>query len=334
MSAFWAPTISGFGRIQARSPEGRNSSDRRAVSLSSDSRASGTSRAVFPGEAPVRNLALRPGVGTSRSTGPPHTEFHKQPQDGYGAQFMGTQRSGSASAQACGFFVAAATLAYGPPARAADDWGGSLGITTEYLSRGISQTRGAPAIQGGLHAKLPDGWIIGTWASTVDLNPGRGATYEIDLHVAKLWNLNEDWSARLGATHYLYPNDIQWRRYDYDEVSASMSYQSRIIATASWSPNTSRRSNDQFVSRRRTWAYELALLQPVTNIWSLAAGVGYYDLTDLFDRGYWYWNAGVTCALGGLQLDLSHINTDHTAVHLFGYDIAGNHWSAALTWRF
>ena len=175
---------------------------------------------------------------------------------------------------------------------------------------------------------------MGAWSSTVDLNPGKGATVEIDLHAAKLWTLNEDWSAKLGATHYMYPHDAWLRSYDYDELSASLSYQSRIVATATWSPNTSRQGAGAFAWRRHATSYELAMLQPVSRSWSLAAGAGYYDLTDLFGTGYWYWNAGLTCSIGNVQLDLSHINTDHTAARLFGYELAGSHWSGAVTWRF
>jgi len=245
---------------------------------------------------------------------------------------MSTHRTRSVPAWPCGLLIA--TLAYAPAAGAGDVWGGSLGVTTDYLFRGISQTRGAPAVQGGLHARLPGDWILGVWSSTVDPNPGPGASLEIDLHAAKLWTINEDWSAKLAATHYIYPNDTWRLRYDYDELTASVAYQSRIVATASWSPNTSRRSGSETASHRHAASYELAMLQPVADNWSLAAGVGYYDLHDLFGTGYWYWNAGFTWSIGALQLDLSHINTDHTAAHLFGYDLAGSNWSAAVTWRF
>jgi uncharacterized protein (TIGR02001 family) len=262
---------------------------------------------------------------------------------------MGTQRIGSASAS-CGLLTAAA-LAYAPHAMPADltsdteggvvsdsFWtdrvGGSLGVVTDYLSRGISQTRGSPAIQGGLHARLPAGWVIGAWSSMVKLNPGHGATLEVDLHAGHLWALNDDWSSKLAVTHYMYPNDTRQVRYDYDELSASLSYRSRIIATATWSPNTSRYSNGYVASRRNAASYELAMLQPLSGSWSLAAGAGYYDLTDLFGEGYWYWNVGFTYSLGNVQLDLSHIDTDHTATRLFGYEVAGSSWSGAVTWRF
>jgi len=248
---------------------------------------------------------------------------------------MGTQKSASALASSYGLMLAVAALVHAPSAGAADNnWGGSLGVTTDYLYRGLSQTRGTPAVQGGLHMRLPEGWVAGVWSSSVDFNPGKGASVEIDLHAGKLWTLGQDWSAKLGATHYMYPNDGWRRSYDYDELSASLSYQSRLVASATWSPNTSRYSNGAFVWNRHATSYELSMLQPVSRSWSVGAGLGYYDLTDLLGTGYWYWNAGLTYAIGNLQVDLSHINTDRTATRLFGYEVAGSNWSGAVTWRF
>ena len=54
-------------------------------------------------------------------------------------------------------------------------YGGHVAVTTDYVLRGVSQTRGAPALQADLHYTTANGWYAGAWASTVDLNPGAGA---------------------------------------------------------------------------------------------------------------------------------------------------------------
>ncbi len=102
-------------------------------------------------------------------------------------------------------------------------------------------------------------------------------------------------------------------------------------ASIAWSPNTSKHTYWGFISEKRALAYELSLLQPLDPNWSLCAGVGYYDLRDLVDTGYWYWSTGIAFTWQGMQIDLLHIDTDATATRLFESD---SRWTAALTWRF
>lgn len=219
------------------------------------------------------------------------------------------------------------------PAGARDDLGGSIAVTTDYIYRGISQTRGNPAIQGGIQLQSPAGWSVGVWSSSVDFGSRFSPSHEIDLHAARSWSLGPDWSAQLGLTHYEYPDD-RGASYDYDELLASLSFQQRITASVSWSPNLSRFAAGTLARKRRALSYEVTLLQPLSAHWSLCAGAGHYDLRDLFGTGYWFWNAGVTFNWDALQIDLSRIDTDTTAERLFGYQASGSRWTAALTWRF
>jgi hypothetical protein len=66
----------------------------------------------------------------------------------------------------------------------------------------------------------------------------------------------------------------------------------------------------------------------------LYAGVGYYDLSALYPRSYWYWNTGLAFCWQSLQLDLQHIDTDDAAKELFGVQSTGSRWVASLNWRF
>jgi uncharacterized protein (TIGR02001 family) len=226
---------------------------------------------------------------------------------------------------------------FSSPTHAQDSWGGSLAITNDYRVRGISQTRGAPALQGGLHARWNDAWIAGIWASTIDRTRGPSATTEVDAYLGFAWQLVPDWDARLTYTHYWYPNDPARVRYDYDEVSASITWRGQIAATVSWSPNTAYFGYDEYrwsAQRAASMSYELTALQPLTASLSLVAGVGYNDLQRLFGYGYWYWNAGFSYSMGPVRLDIARIDTDATAEHLFGSTATDAGWTAALSWRF
>lgn len=212
---------------------------------------------------------------------------------------------------------------------AAADVSGSVAITTDYIYRGTSQTDGQPAAQAGIQFHS-SGWNAGMWGSSVDFQNGAGIAYELDLQAGYTWQLSPDWSMQLGAVHYAYLDDND-TGYDYDEVTVSVSYQQRATASVSWSPNTSKRTYQRFIWDRQTFAYELSLLQPLHPRWSVYAGVGYYDLHDLVDTGYWYWSTGLAFTWQGVQVDVLHIDTDSTATELFDSD---SRWTAALTWRF
>jgi uncharacterized protein (TIGR02001 family) len=212
---------------------------------------------------------------------------------------------------------------------AAADVSGSVAITTDYVYRGQSLSDGQPAAQAGIQFHS-SGWNAGMWGSSVDFQNDAGIAYELDLQAGYTWQLGPDWSMQLGVVHYAYLDDHD-TDYDYDEVTASVSYQQRATASVSWSPNTSKRTYQGFAWDKQAFAYELSLLQPLHSHWSAYAGVGYYDLHDLVDTGYWYWSTGLAFTWQNVQVDVLRIDTDSTATRLFDSD---SRWTAALTWRF
>jgi len=233
--------------------------------------------------------------------------------------------------------IAFCSSLFASPLSAQESWGGSIAVTSDYRVRGISQTRGEPAIQGGIHARFGAGWVAGAWASTIDRNRGSSATSEVDAYVAYGFAVTPDWNAKVALTHYWYPSDPARTDYDYDELSASIVYRSQLIATIAWSPNTAYFGYPEGrwqAARASSLSYELTGLHPITSTMSLTGGVGYNDLSRLFGVGYWYWNAGLSYSMGPVQLDLSHIATDTRAQRLFGSGRTEADWAAAISWRF
>jgi uncharacterized protein (TIGR02001 family) len=220
---------------------------------------------------------------------------------------------------------------------AQDAWGGSLAITSDYRVRGLSRTEGDAAVQGGLHARLAPGWIIGAWASTISRDRGSKSALEVDAHTGYAWNVANDWDAKVVVSHYWHPNDPATANYDYDEITASVAFRSQLVANVVYSPNTR-----YFARYHGSWhsedgaalSYELTGLQPITPSFAFTAGVGYNDLSQIFETGYWYWNAGVSYSMGPIQFDVSRIDSDSAAQQLFGSAITEAGWSAAISWRF
>lgn len=221
-----------------------------------------------------------------------------------------------------------------PACRAQDAIGGHLAVTTDYVFRGVSQTRGAPAVQADLHYQTSSGWFIGAWGSTVDLNRGPGATVELNAYGGRSWPLSGSWNARIAAVHYAYPNDTASLRYDYDELIGSLAFRDRLAASVAWSPNTSRYSRYGAAVDRTGVTYDLVGRWPLFGPFAASGSAGYYDLDDLFGTGYGYWSAGIEVVLASLQFDLGYFSAGDQATDLFGPESTGSRWSFTAVWRF
>lgn len=220
------------------------------------------------------------------------------------------------------------------PARAEGSVGGHLAATTDYVLRGVSQSRGVAALQSDLHYASASGWFLGAWASTVDLKRGPGASVELNVYAGRSWPVAPAWNARVVAVHYAYPDDTAFLRYDYDELAASLAFRDRLTASVTWSPNTSRYSRYRIARDRTALAYDLVGRWPITGPWSVAGGVGYYDLDDLFDTGYGYWGASLVWTRPRLQVEFGSYSAADRARELFGRETTGQRWSLTATWQF
>lgn len=85
--------------------------------------------------------------------------------------------------------LCSSSLVYGEeaaPAAPASPFTGNFTIASEYLYRGIAQTRGKPALQGGFDYAHPSGFYIGTWGSNIswinDAVAGASASLELDIY--------------------------------------------------------------------------------------------------------------------------------------------------------
>ena len=219
-------------------------------------------------------------------------------------------------------------------AQDANEWGGALVLTSDYVLRGLSQTRGKPAVQADVHWTHDSRWSVGAWGSTIDLNPGPGPTLELNFYAALTQPVADDWVTRLVATHYVYPNDTPGRRWDYDELTASLSYRDRLVATVAWSPNATAPGAGRYQGDQTALAYELTALLPWRQAWTFSAGAGYYDIDNPFYRGYRYWSAAATYAQQSWQVNLARLGTSSTAREMFGSDVADDRWSVDVQWRF
>lgn len=78
-------------------------------------------------------------------------------------------------------------------------------LASDYFFRGITQTWGKPAIQGGFDFVHDSGIYLGTWGSNVSGNQFSGGSMEWDLYGGYNYKLNDDITLGAGALYYYYP---------------------------------------------------------------------------------------------------------------------------------
>ena len=86
---------------------------------------------------------------------------------------------------------------------------GNVGVFSEYLFRGIAQTAGKPALQGGFDYAHASGLYLGTWASNASWLQDFGAysrsSLEWDFYGGYKNSFADDWTYDVGLLYYYYP---------------------------------------------------------------------------------------------------------------------------------
>lgn len=88
---------------------------------------------------------------------------------------------------------------------------GNVAGVTDYRFRGLSQTNGNPAIQGGININHSSGIYAGVWSSSLDFPDGSASdqvygNQEVDLFAGWTGAVGSGLTADLGLLYYLYPS--------------------------------------------------------------------------------------------------------------------------------
>lgn len=82
---------------------------------------------------------------------------------------------------------------------------GSAAVTSDYRFRGVSQSGGDIAIQGGITVSHASGFYVGTWGSSIDLGSLYGST-ELDIFGGWTGEVSSGVTTDIGLLYYAYPN--------------------------------------------------------------------------------------------------------------------------------
>ena len=206
----------------------------------------------------------------------------------------------------------------------------NLALVSQYKFRGIDQTWGRPAVQGGVDVTAANGLYAGAWASNVSGNSYAGGSLELDLYAGVNGKIGDDWSWTAGAYGYLYPGanfaksacpsaayptpcSVPSKRFDTLELNAGVTWKwvayKLSASTGDWFGAAA--STGYGGSTRGTLYHDVTVTWPVSDTLSLATHLGHTDVRARYagvDADYtdWRvtlaktfaggWNAGATLA--------------------------------------
>jgi uncharacterized protein (TIGR02001 family) len=209
--------------------------------------------------------------------------------------------------------------------------GGSLGVASDDVFRGVTQSDGQPSAQGGLHATVGP-WFGGVSVEGIRRDDARAGA-ELIGYLGVQQQLADDWSGRVTLRHYDYPGLRFRSRYNYDELGLSLAWRERIMLTVIASPDSYARDYLGNYGSGKAFCYELVGRQSLPAGFGAIAGLGYYDLRQQIGTGYAYWSAGVEHRWRSFAFDLRYVGTDATARDRFEDD-AGNRVVLSAFWLF
>ena len=207
---------------------------------------------------------------------------------------------------------------------------GSVGATSDYRFRGISQTDENAALQGEINLNHSSGIHAGVWGSSIDFdeNSDEGNfKLEVDYTAGFTFAIS-DVDVDLGYVYYTYPNSESDVDADFGEIYGNASYKGFEVGV-NW-------SDDYFLeSGKSTYVY--TGVSHEFGIVTVGANVGYtfFDEKDVFENGTdQYMDYTVSASvdvLKNVNLGVSYVGTDLDKSDLGGVDWAEDTFVATVT---
>lgn len=241
----------------------------------------------------------------------------------------------------------------------------NVGIVSDYLFRGISQTDGNPAIQGGVDYSHSSGIYVGTWLSSISWisdqiqSVGGQAHYptEMDVYAGFRSTFADDFGYDVGVITYNYPGSgrnaapggyvspftaeiygaLSWK---FLSVKYSQVVSDNFVAWG-FTDGTAKSKNSNYIEANL--AYDLG------DGWGLSGHIGHQKVKDFdgvnspgkVDAGYTDWNVGVTKDIGFGVVGLKYSETDAKSCNeaggaycWSGYDVSKGRALATFTKTF
>jgi len=200
----------------------------------------------------------------------------------------------------------------------------NVGLFSQYIFRGLTQTGGHPAIQGGIDFTHSSGFYAGAWGSNISwLEDGHyysSSSMELDLY-GGYRNTIKDVTYDVGLLQYVYPGRVvSGQRAETTELYGSLAYKwvsgklSYIVSNGAWG------AHDQ----QGTYYADLTANYPLTDTITLTAHVGRQEFDKNIggvDASYTDWKLGAAKAFAdGVTVGAYYTDTNGSAAAWGAYD--------------
>lgn len=190
---------------------------------------------------------------------------------------------------------------------------GNVTLTSAYLYRGIAQTNGQAALQGGFDYAHASGVYAGAWGSTIswlaDQGPGISAPLELDIYGGYRQSLGGgDWHYDVGVLNYIYPGSYPagFTRPDTTEIHGLIGWKSISFKYSSVVSSHIFGFTTPTGGKTRGSGYaDLALDHDLGNGWGINAHLGHQTIKDFSEASYTDYRIGLSKDLGFGSIGLS-----------------------------
>lgn len=217
----------------------------------------------------------------------------------------------------------------------------AIGITSDYVHHGLTQSSGEPAVQAGAGLRSPTGLYASAWLSSINIRQqapdyGDDSGFELNLIGGYERPLSATWSAEINVGRYIYFAEHRMLDYNYWEFWTSLSWRERLRLSLAYSPEATdhtRRVQPEALDGERM-VVELSGEWPLRRWLALGGGVGYHDAREVSDVEFTFWSAGATLRWRRYALSLTHFSTDADARARWPDGRAANRFAATLVLSF
>ena len=212
----------------------------------------------------------------------------------------------------------------------------NVALVSDYFFRGITQTWGRPAIQGGADFAHDSGVYLGTFLSNISGNQFAGGNLEWDFYGGYNYKVNDDFTAGLGLIYYYYPGANYDQAYPgfygigtipdqtYNTLEGNISFTWKWIGFKfSYAFTDYYGANEDTGYQggtEGTFYPELNINYPVNDNLSLVAHLGYTNYKEKLaapnsngkdDPSYTDWRLGLSYTVSGWTFGAYYVDTSN-----------------------
>lgn len=184
---------------------------------------------------------------------------------------------------------------------------GNLTLVSEYRLRGIDQSFGQPALQGGFDYSHASGAYLGNWNSNVNQGRYPGSSLEMDFYGGYKRAFG-DFGADVGFIYYSYPGSDP--KIDNKELYIGGGWKFLSAKFFYAIDDYFSRKGSRGESTNGTTYLDLAANYDLGNSWGVVAHYGHLNFKRVDNGSYSDWKLGATKDLSGWILSAAYVGTN------------------------